>query len=221
MMRTPKDLLTEYSKNGETSQAANYLRFLVTRSRKEKRKYPDPRTKDEGKSGDWQITRSQAARAFIEGDLDAYPLLILHIRDAFQARHEDETPAERKERALVVLGACLDAVKTHDEPEPRNFFNLVDAASSYCIKIIEEEKRFPTKEEVMDAAQKKTKIKVHTGTEKTRILKAAYLAFLPKQKPDRSGSSHQTGEAINGGRKQSQKVPPIDAYRRKTFTRRA
>lgn len=190
-----QDLLKKYREENNTVVSVIFLKFLVAKSRMQRRKYPYPKSKKVDKSGDWQITRSLAARAILDGDYEAYPLLALHIRDAFHARHEDETADERKERAIEVMEACLDAVKGFNQVEERSFFRLVDASSEIAINIIDHEKRFPTKDEVMDLAQKKTKHAISTGTEKTKILKAAYLEFLPSKKQPRgtTGNSMKSG----------------------------
>jgi hypothetical protein len=188
-MRTDQDLLNEYRENGETSQAANFLRHLIERDRGMVRRYPDPKSKAKGKSGDWQITRSHAMRALRDGSLDDHSLLVIHIRDAFQEREAGDSIEARKQRAIEVFEACLDAARNVDTDEERQFFNLVDAAADYAIGMIENGK-FPTRGNVLESAAKLTGCKVTSATEGTRILSAAHLSFLDPKKPKRGTTEH-------------------------------
>ena len=188
--KTNQDLLAEYRENGETSQAAVFLRYLIEMDRGEVRRYPDPKSKAKGKTGDWQITRSLAIHAIREGIFDDQGLLAIHIRDAFQEREEGDSIEARKQRAIEVFEACLDAARNVDTKEERNYFLLVDTAADYAIRIIEKYRRFPTKGEVLNAAREKTGMQISTDTEGTRILSSAHLSFLPKEKPQRGATAH-------------------------------
>lgn len=188
-MRTDQDILAEYMANGETGNAARFLRFHTEKDRGEIRRYPDRKSKAKGKSGDWQITRSHAIRAIREGSLDDHALLMLHIRDAFQARESGDSLEARKQRAIEVLEACLDAAQSVDTAEERNFFRLADAAADFAIGMIEGGK-FPSRGDVLKAAAKLTRIPVTSSTEGTRILAAARLSFLPSKKPKRGTTEH-------------------------------
>jgi hypothetical protein len=183
-MRTDQDLLKEHMQAGDTSAAAQFLQYLTKRDRGALRRYPDKKTKEIGKSGDWQITRSHATRALIDGEFDDHGLLALHIRDAFQARDGD-TLAARKARAIEVFEACLEAAENIDEDEERNFFVLVDAAADYAISEIQNG-RFPTRGEVIKKASQATGLKITSATEGTRILQCARLSFLLKAHGKRS-----------------------------------
>jgi hypothetical protein len=195
-MRSDQDLLAEYRKNGETTQAANFLRHLIERDRGQVRRYPDPKSKAKGKSGDWQITRSLAMRAICDGSNDGHALLALHIRDAFQEREEGDSIEARKQRAIEVFDACLDAARNVDVGEYRNHFRLADAAAEYAIHIIEKYGRFPTKEETLRVSSDRTGLQIGPPQEGTRILSSAHLSFLPKEKPQRGTTGHSMKEGF-------------------------
>lgn len=183
-MKTDQDLLKDYLLAGDTSNAAKYLQYLSKRDRGTLRRYPDKKTKPIGKSGDWQITRSQAMQSLIDGNFDDHSLLAIHIRDAFHAR-EGDTLAARKARAIEVFEACLHAAKAINLDDERNFPVLVDAAAEYAIREIQNG-RFPTRAEVIDQVLHTTGLKLTTATERTRILESSHLSFLPKAKGTRS-----------------------------------
>lgn len=186
--RSDQDLLAEYMKAGETGNAARFLRFLTEKDRGTVRRYPNPRSKSKGKSGDWQITRSLAQRAFEAESLDDFPLLLIHLRSSFES-YDGDTRESRKQRAIENFEACLDAIRNIDSTETANFFALVDAAADYAIGMIEAGK-FPSHQNVLNAAAKLTKCKVTSTTEGTRILAAARLSFLPWEKPKRGTTEH-------------------------------
>lgn len=196
-MRTDQDLLAEYMKNGETIHAANFLRHLTTRDRGQARRYPDPRTKKPNKSADWHITRSEAMAAIREGSFDDHTLLAIHIRDAFKEREGGDSIEARKQRAIEVFEACLDAAQNLDSEEERNFFKLVDAAADYAIGMIEAGK-FPTHENVLESAAKLARCKVTSPTEGTRIMAAAHLSFLPWKKQKRDATGHNMKAGFKG-----------------------
>lgn len=187
-MKTAQDVLAEYKANGETGTAARYLQFMVNRDRGSERRYPDAKSKSQGRSGDWQITRSQAARALQECNLDGYKLLEIHLSSAFQ-RFDGEDEEDQQRRAIETFDACLDAAKCMMKGnEERNFFIMVDAAADHAISILENERRFPIKEEVQKLATESTGIKINTGTEWTKVFACSHLTFLDKKKPIRSKS---------------------------------
>lgn len=181
--RTHHDLLREFRDEGDVANAARYLRFLVELSRSEVRRYPDPRTKDPGKSGDWQVTRSHALRALREGrGLEEHAILDLHLRFAFTEAEGGETLEDRQARAIETFEACLDAAKAMAEPEedPRNFFRGVDFAADYALEVMEREHRFPPKSEVRKATENATGLKFSVEGDWPKIYRHAYLTFLPK-----------------------------------------
>jgi hypothetical protein len=182
--RTDQDMLRDYLDAGETGNAARFLQFATKRDRDTERKYPDPRSKTAGKSGDWQLTRAHASDALRSGIIDPHSLLEIHIRDAFTER-EGESIEDRQQRAIEVFGACLDAARNITaHRDGRNFFMLVDAAADYAIRIIEGGK-FPTKAQVKKAAEKSTGIKGTQESEWTKILAHARLSFLEKGEQER------------------------------------
>jgi hypothetical protein len=178
-MRTDHDLLTDYREAGETGNAARFLRYATAKDRDTVRRYPDPRIKKEGKSGDWQLTRAHATAALRSGIIEPHSLLEIHIRDAFTKR-DGESIEDRQQRAIEVFEACLDAAENlTGNPEERNFFILVDAAADHAIRIIEGG-TFPTKADIKKAAAKTTGIKGTQESEWTKILVHAHLGFLER-----------------------------------------
>lgn len=183
-IKTDQDLLTSYRNAGETGNAAHYLRFLTKKDRGTARRYPDPRTMKEGKSGDWQLTRAHATDALRNGFFESPSLLEIHIRDAFIKR-EGETLDDRLHRAIEVFDACLDAAKSLTaDGEVRGFFILVDIAADHAISIIESG-RFPTKAEIKKAAAITAGIRGTQESEWTKILAHARLGFLEKGEQER------------------------------------